>query len=189
MHHRSPTPRQVKRWQSLPGGWGLDIIVARWVMGWSGFRRNGHGVNIEWASPGQPVGIPFPSEPLRPVPAYSRQIEAAWCVVERMRVAGFHVNIMGRSFVCPSNDYADRAYDVEFGKTHPPLTPLRWVNQHWVRLSRPTIALAICAAALEVFAPHLGENPLATFSLRPPTAEDYADPILRFMLLGKEEEH
>lgn len=113
--------------ETMQAGRDLDVMIAEEVMGWAGIQRGVLGTN-------EGVPIPHGFDPSTrgygSVPYYSRDIAAAWLVVEKCGLS-----------VVQSVDgwYAVKPYDIEHGDV--PGTGAR---------HRPaeTPALAICRAAL-----------------------------------------
>lgn len=67
----------------IPAGRELDAVVAEQVCGWTG---------VYWLDRETPVGSHKPA-PAQRVSNYSTDIAAAWLVVERMRLQGWHYSI------------------------------------------------------------------------------------------------
>lgn len=72
-------------WRNLPAGPELDCIILERVFGWEP-KRNAMGDRIGWA--GGPFGITQCSDVDTGRVSPSRQIEAAWLVVEAMEARG-----------------------------------------------------------------------------------------------------
>lgn len=122
-------------------GRGLDALIAEKVMGWSDVRQ-GHyrGSPESWY--GRPPEIPGWESPqnkekgISILPWYSRDIDAAWQVVERMRDLGWWYTLTD---VCCSGQH-----QVEFRRTGE-----RGVH-HFQYVFADTVPVAICQAALMV---------------------------------------